>query len=144
MAQEYSEIDQAGKYYADPAESERLQAGRRVLGDASALKNEMLNAFNGNIVLWGDGGPNSGGGGGLLSNGLLGATQHNTVKASGSSEDLQRRAPHRLGPAGLAKGESFGKTFSVRRQRVPLLCILCGGHPPHTRCTYHPHWYQWG
>ena len=39
-----------GKYFTDAADQQRQQAGRRVLSDASALKNEMLQ----NLVLWGE------------------------------------------------------------------------------------------
>ena len=41
---------QGGKYFTDDADRQRNDAGRRVLADASALKNEMLS----NLVLWGD------------------------------------------------------------------------------------------
>ena len=94
--------DQGGKYFTEDADEDRLQAGRRVLQDASALKNEMLSAFDamGNIVLWGGeggagGGAAGGGGGGGGAN----------LKNSGSSEDLgPRRAPHRL----LGSGGGIG------------------------------------
>lgn len=41
---------QAGKYFTNAADRERSNAGRRVLADATAMKNEMLS----NLVLWGE------------------------------------------------------------------------------------------
>jgi hypothetical protein len=47
---EFDDADaQGGKYFTDDADRQRNDAGRRVLADASALKNEMLS----NLVLWG-------------------------------------------------------------------------------------------
>eukprot|EP01043_Picozoa_sp_COSAG02_P038792 COSAG02_NODE_3017_length_7545_cov_4.558286_6_plen_144_part_00 len=40
---------EGGKYFTDAADRERNNAGRRVLADATAMKNEMLS----NLVLWG-------------------------------------------------------------------------------------------
>lgn len=40
---------EGGKYFTDQADRERNNAGRRVLADATAMKNEMLS----NLVLWG-------------------------------------------------------------------------------------------
>jgi hypothetical protein len=47
---EFDDADaEGGKYFTDAADRDRNNAGRRVLADATAMKNEMLS----NLVLWG-------------------------------------------------------------------------------------------
>ena len=121
--QEY-EDPVVGKYFSDQADVQRQNAGRRVLADASALKNEMMDLFNGNIgmsvlfylahlhltqqllpVLWGAG------------EGPQGPAAPAVRKAK--ENDLgPRRAPHRLGaglgPASRPKASNLGETFMLQ------------------------------
>jgi hypothetical protein len=119
---------QAGRYFTEDADRERRDAGRRVLGDASALKNEMVDLFNGNIVLWGagNGGPLGGGGG---DGGAAQAAAARKAKAArDAADDLgPRRAPHRLGGHELQELNATQAAAAAGGRKAAALLPLPGG-----------------